>query len=161
MWLVLRPAGELHIHLHLSALGGGPQKLLASVLTLMGANEQRSHVFFPSFFFCPFIKGSSHWVEVSILHTALQFHRQRNRCCAVSSHDYKFHQTFSIKISFFSCCFVLFFFSSNHLDCFGGKLFLTSRARSICFILLPSAHEEAKVTRATSGMPLFLSLILS
>lgn len=48
---VLRPAGELQIHLHLSALGGCPQKLLASVLTLMGANERRRHVFPSSSFF--------------------------------------------------------------------------------------------------------------
>lgn len=47
----LRPAGELQIHLHLSALGGCPQKLLASVLTLMGANERRRHVFSSSSFF--------------------------------------------------------------------------------------------------------------
>lgn len=116
-------------------------------------------MFFLPPLFSPFIKGFSDWVEVSILHTAPQFYHQRNRCCAVSNYDYKFHQTFSIKIDGFFCCFfflfVLFFSFSNHLDCFGGKLFLTSRARSICFIFLPPAHEEAKVTRATSGMPLF------
>lgn len=145
----------------LAFIDSRPQKLLASVLTLMGANEHRSHVFFSLLLFSPFIKGSSDWVEVSILHTAPQFHRQRNRCCAVSSHDCKFHQTFSIKIYVFFSMFCFAFFLSSHLDCFGGKLFLTSRAPSICFIFLPSAHEEAKVTRATSGMPLFSSLILS
>lgn len=59
--------------------------------------------------FSPFIKGSSDWVEVLILHTAPQFFRQRNRCCAVSSYDYKFHQTFSIKIDVFFFFFVVLF----------------------------------------------------
>lgn len=100
-----RVAGELQIHIHSAALGGC-YKLFVSVLTLIGANEQHSHVL---------SKAPQTGGEISILHTAFAVFHKRTDAAQSQVVTTNFTRRF-----LYNSCFPFFF---HHLDYFGRNYF--------------------------------------
>lgn len=129
-------AGELQIHIHSAALGGCC-KLLVSVLTLIGANEQHSHVLSKD----PQTGGGYRFFT-----QILQFSTREQMLRSL-----KWWLQISPDVFYIIHVFLFYFTIWITLE----ETIFNLESTEHMFYFSSTAHEEAKVTRATSGMSLF------